>query len=47
MKPADVNALLEQFDMVKKMVKSMTVTKSGKRRPKVKMSGLRQLQLDK
>jgi signal recognition particle subunit SRP54 len=39
MRPADINALLDQFDMVKKMVKSMT-GRGGKRRPKVRLSGL-------
>jgi signal recognition particle subunit SRP54 len=42
MRPADVNALLDQFEMVKKMVKSMT-GRGGKRRPKISISSARQL----
>jgi signal recognition particle subunit SRP54 len=44
MRTTDVNDVLNQFEMVKKMVKSMTV-KSGKRKAKMSLAGLRGLQL--
>jgi signal recognition particle subunit SRP54 len=43
MQTADVNALLEQFEMVKKMVKTMTVGRGGKRRAKMSLSGMREM----